>query len=86
MYPQVLKNVKVDDKAATLADAAVLEQVKACEAELGDGGRVLLRASGTEPVLRVMSEAGTDAECEAQVDAIIAAMERSGHLIEVKKK
>ena len=85
MYPQVLKNVKVDDKDATLADGAVQAQVAQCTAELGDGGRVLLRKSGTEPVLRVMAEAGTDAECEKQVDAIIAAMERSGHLIEVKK-
>ncbi|MBP5686436.1 MAG: phosphoglucosamine mutase, partial [Clostridia bacterium] len=48
-------------------------------------GRVLLRKSGTEPVLRVMSEAGSDAECERHVGAIIAAMEKSGHLVEVKK-
>ena len=86
MYPQVLKNVKVDDKAATLDDPEVKAAVEKCTADLGDGGRVLLRASGTEPVLRVMAEAGSDAECEKQVDAIIAAMERSGHLIEVKKK
>ena len=85
MYPQVLKNVKVDDKAATLDDPEVKAQVEKCTEELGDGGRVLLRASGTEPVLRVMSEAGSTEECERQVDAIIAAMERSGHLIEVKK-
>ena len=84
-YPQVLKNVRVDDKAATLADPAVCAAVDACSAALGENGRVLLRASGTEPVLRVMSEAMSDAECEQMVDAIIAAMERSGHLIEVKK-
>ena len=72
-------------KDATMNDPAVKAQVEACTAELGDSGRVLLRKSGTEPVLRVMSEAGTDAECEKQGDAIIAAMERSGHLIEVKK-
>ena len=85
MYPQVLKNVRVDDKDATLADPAVQAAVEKCTAELGDNGRVLLRKSGTEPVLRVMSEAGSDRECEKQVDAIIAAMEASGHLIEVKK-
>ena len=85
MYPQVLKNVKVDDKDATLADPAVTAAVEKCTAELGDNGRVLLRKSGTEPVLRVMSEAGSYDQCEKQVDAIIAAMECSGHLIEVKK-
>ena len=79
MYPQVLKNVRVDDKDLTLADAAVQAAVDECTAELGDSGRVLLR------VLRVMAEAGTAEECEKQVDRIIAAMEKSGHLIEVKK-
>ena len=85
MYPQVLKNVRVDDKDGTLADPKVQAAVEACTVELGDNGRVLLRKSGTEPVLRVMAEAGTDEECEKNVDAIIAAMEESGHLIEVKK-
>ena len=85
MYPQVLKNVKVDDKDGTLADAAVRSAVEQCTADLGDGGRVLLRKSGTEPVLRVMAEAGSYEECEKQVDAIIDAMKASGHLVEVKK-
>ncbi len=85
MYPQVLKNVVVDDKDGTLADEAVKAQVEACTKELGENGRVLLRKSGTEPVLRVMSEAGSLEECEKQVDAIIASMEKSGHLVEVKK-
>ena len=85
MYPQVLKNVRVDDKDLTLADAAVQAAVDECTAELGDSGRVLLRKSGTEPVLRVMAEAGTTELCEQMVDAIIAAMDTSGHLIEVKK-
>ena len=85
MYPQVLKNVKVDDKDGTLADETVKAAVEECTAALGDGGRVLLRKSGTEPVLRVMAEAGTAELCEQMVDAIIAAMDKSGHLIEVKK-
>ncbi|MBR3860348.1 MAG: phosphoglucosamine mutase [Oscillospiraceae bacterium] len=84
-YPQVLKNVVVDDKDGTMNDPAVQKAVDDCTAALGDNGRVLLRKSGTEPVLRVMSEAGSDELCEEMVDAIIAAMERSGHLIEVKK-
>lgn len=84
-YPQVLKNVVVDDKDGTMNDPEVRKAVDDCTAALGDNGRVLLRKSGTEPVLRVMSEAGSDELCEEMVDAIIAAMERSGHLIEVKK-
>ena len=86
MYPQVLKNVVVDDKDGTLADPAVQKSVAECTQRLGSNGRVLLRKSGTEPVLRVMAEAGTLADCEANVDAIIEAMNASGHLIEVKKK
>jgi len=85
MYPQVLKNVRVDDKDGTLADPAVIAAVEQCTVDLGSNGRVLLRKSGTEPVLRVMAEAGTHEDCEKNVDAIIAAMEQSGHLIEVKK-
>ena len=85
MYPQVLKNGRVDDKDATLSDSAVQAAVDECTAALGDSGRVLLRKSGTEPVLRVMAEAGTAEECEKWVDHIITAMEKSGHLIEVKK-
>ena len=84
MYPQVLKNVEVDDKALTLQDPAVKAAVDKCTEELGDNGRVLLRASGTEPVLRVMSEAGTHEECEKQVDAIIDSMRASGHLVKVR--
>ena len=85
MYPQVLKNVVVDDKDGTLNDPAVVKSVADCTEQLGDNGRVLLRKSGTEPVLRVMAEAGTQEECEASVDAMIEAMRVSGHLIEVKK-
>jgi phosphoglucosamine mutase len=85
MYPQVLKNVVVDDKDGTLADQKVMDAVNACTEALGDSGRVLLRKSGTEPVLRVMAEAGSVEERETYVEAIIESMKDSGHLIEVKK-
>ena len=84
MYPQVLKNVEVDDKDATLADPEVKKAVSECTEILGDSGRVLLRKSGTEPVLRVMSEARSYDECEKHVDHIIDAMKWSGHLIKVR--
>ncbi len=84
MYPQVLKNVVVDNKDATLNDAAVKSAVDSCTADLKDTGRVLLRKSGTEPVLRVMSEAETFKECEKYVNRIIDAIKDSGHLIEIK--
>ena len=84
-YPQVLKNVEVTDKDGTLNDPEVQKEVAAVEAELGDEGRVLLRKSGTEPVLRVMAEASTQALCEKSVDRIIAAMDRQGLLLEVRK-
>ena len=84
MYPQKLKNVIVDDKDGTLADEAVRAEVMKVEAELGTEGRVVLRKSGTEPLLRVMVEAGTQELCEEKVDQIIAAMKTNGHLIRVK--
>lgn len=84
IYPQVLKNVVVDDKDGTMADEAVVNCVKKVEADLDGTGRVLLRKSGTEPVLRVMAEAQTDERCEAAVDEIIDAMRAGGHLIKVK--
>ncbi len=84
MYPQVLKNVIVTDKDETLNCPEVQAAVKKAEEELGDNGRVLLRKSGTEPLLRVMSEATTKELCEEKVDAIIAAMDRAGKLIRIK--
>lgn len=84
MYPQVLKNVIVTDKDETLECTEVKEAVRLAEEELGNNGRVLLRKSGTEPLLRVMSEATTQELCEEKVNAIIAAMDRAGKLIKVK--
>ena len=84
MYPQKLKNVVVTDKDETLNCEEVKAAVKKVEADLGDEGRVVLRKSGTEPLLRVMVEATSDALCEQKVDEIIAAMQAAGKLIKVK--
>ncbi|MDO4749551.1 MAG: phosphoglucosamine mutase [Eubacteriales bacterium] len=83
-YPQTLKNVVVTDKDMVMEDKAVLAAVKEVSDSLGDTGRVLLRKSGTEPVLRVMAEAPTEEICEKSVDAIIDAMRNRGVLIQVK--
>lgn len=71
-YPQVLVNVRVDDKEAAQSDERVTAAVSAAEEELGEDGRVLLRASGTEPVVRVMVEAAQEAEARRHADAIAA--------------
>ena len=84
MYPQKLKNVVVTDKDETLNCEEVKAAVKKVEADLGDEGRVVLRKSGTEPLLRVIMEATSDALCEQKVDEIIAAMQAAGKLIKVK--
>ena len=84
MYPQLLKNVVVDDKDETLNCTEVNAAVAEVEAKLGTEGRVLLRKSGTEPVLRVMVEALTYKKCEESVDYIIDAMAKCGRLVKVK--
>ena len=81
LYPQVLKNVRVDDKEHTMEDAAVKAAVASAGEALGDSGRVLVRPSGTEPVVRVMAEALDADTCEQHVDSIIAAMQASGHVV-----
>ena len=69
-FPQTLINVRVADKDAAVADEGVQAAVRAAEAELGENGRVLLRQSGTEPVVRVMVEASEAAEAERHAQAI----------------
>ncbi len=81
-YPQVLKNVRVKSKPGTLADPGVQAAVKAASEALGDDGRVLVRESGTEPVIRVMAEAGSDEICRRHVEDIVAAIRAGGHLAE----
>ena len=83
-YPQQLTNVEVDDKDATLNDPAVVAAEQTVTERLGDEGRILVRKSGTEPVLRVMVEAATHALCEENVAYVIDVMQKSGHLIRVR--
>lgn len=84
-YPQLLKNVEVTDKAETMDCEEVREAVRNVEESLGSDGRVVLRPSGTEPVLRVMVEALTDELCEEKVNEIIDAMRKAGKLLKVRK-
>lgn len=79
IYPQVLKNVRVKDKKAAQEDEAVQAEVAKVAESLGDDGRILLRQSGTEPVVRVMVEAPSMETCEAYVDQVIEVMEKQGH-------
>ena len=81
IYPQVLKNVKVKSKAEAQDDADVQAEVQKAAEALGDTGRILLRQSGTEPVIRVMVEAPTDEICEKYVDQVIDVMKSKGHII-----
>jgi phosphoglucosamine mutase len=74
--PQVLVNVRLERKVDLAAELGVLDAVRTVEAELGDRGRVLVRSSGTEPVLRVMVEAPTPAEAEASAARIVTAIEQ----------
>lgn len=77
-YPQVLKNVRVADKEAALANARVQEAIAAADALLGDDGRTLVRASGTEPLVRVMAEHRDRETCEAAVEQILDALRAEG--------
>ena len=76
IYPQVLKNVRVRDKKEAREDAEVQAAVKAGEEKLAGDGRILLRESGTEPLIRVMAEASTMELCNEVVDDIVAVLQK----------
>ena len=80
-YPQVLKNVRVADKAAAQADPDVQAAVSEVAAKLGDTGRILVRESGTEPVIRVMVEAESKVVCQELVDSVIEVIKSTGHAV-----
>ena len=79
IYPQVLKNVRVQDKPAAQNDPAVQAAVQAVAERLGNTGRILVRESGTEPVIRVMVEAQTKEECQECVDSVVEVICNRGH-------
>ncbi len=78
MLPQVTKNVRVADKAAVRANDAVQKAVESVRERLGDTGRILLRESGTEPVMRVMVEAPSETQCNACVDEVVDIIRAEG--------
>ena len=82
IYPQLLVNVKVSSKDAVMNDADVLKLNDEIAAELGDDGRLLLRQSGTEPVIRVMVEAATDELCEKFVYKMVDLIKAKGYAVE----
>ena len=81
IYPQVLKNVRVKDKKEAQDDGAVQAEVARVAESLGTDGRILLRQSGTEPVVRVMVEAPALDLCEKYVDQVIDVMKGQGHCV-----
>ena len=81
VYPQVLKNIRVNNKADAQNDNDVQVAVKAVAEKLGDSGRILVRESGTEPVIRVMVEAESEETCQKYVDEVIAVIKAKGHAV-----
>lgn len=81
VYPQVLENVRVKDKSAAQADSDVQAVVKEAADALGDSGRILVRESGTEPVVRVMVEAGNEETCRKYVNKVVDVIKSKGHTV-----
>jgi len=81
IFPQVLKNIRVTDKTKAQNDEDVKAAVEAVANELGSNGRILVRESGTEPLVRVMVEAGTTEECEKYVDQVIDVIKSKGYAV-----
>lgn len=78
-FPQVLVNVKVGDKDGALSDADVAKAVKSAEKKLGSGGRILVRASGTEPLVRVMVEAESQQVCKELAESVVSVIKAKGY-------
>lgn len=81
IYPQLLKNVRVSDKKTARENAEVIKAVEAVTEALGNDGRILVRESGTEPVIRVMVESSTDELCEKYVNQVVEVMHQQGLIV-----
>lgn len=81
IYPQLLKNVIVEDKQTVLDDKDIQAKIDEISSELGDAGRILVRPSGTEPKIRVMVEAETDEICKHHVDSVIDLINEKGYAV-----
>ncbi len=81
LYPQATASLRVDDRAAAMADRRVQEVLSEVQREIGENGRVLLRESGTEPVLRIMVECETDEACRAYLGRLCEAVREGGHAL-----
>ena len=79
MYPQITKNVKVKDKDAVLSDSEILKRVEEIKNKLGNDGRMLLRKSGTEPVVRVMAEAEDEKIINKYIDEVVDLIYKKGY-------
>lgn len=82
IYPQLLINVRVTDKKAAQEDPDVQNAVKEVQEALGDEGRILVRESGTEPVVRVMVEAQSDEICHEYVLKVVNVIKEKGYAVE----
>ena len=82
LYPQKIKNLRVADKSAVLADSEVLKAKEQVEKLINGNGRALLRQSGTEPVIRIMVEAESETLCDKYIQIIATAICERGHCVE----
>ncbi len=79
LYPKMMKNVRVKDKKAVLSDREVINAVKSAEAEIDGNGRILVRESGTEPLIRIMAECKDERLCEKYIDEIYKVISERGY-------
>jgi phosphoglucosamine mutase len=79
-YPQIQQNLRVFDKAAVLNDSKVLDEKEKLAEELGSEGRIILRKSGTEPVVRILVEAKDKGACKSYIDRLTEVIDSAGYI------